>query len=154
MKPAAWSNSAYLIAGLALYQVPAIAIFTALLGVFSFMAHHRGVKWWAADWAGMYLVFSAIALHHCGISPWLAIIPAGIGFRYGVGNYIAFGIVWVLAMASAQYAGISIIIPAIIFAAALACQINAGRHGSARYNILHSAWHILAAIAIYLIVRG
>lgn len=152
MKPDAWSNLAYFVAGLALYQTPAIAVFMALLAAASFMGHHRGGAWWAADWAAMYLVFSAIALSHCGMSPWLALIPAALGYKYGVERYAAFGVLWILSMASAQYAGIQIAVPALIFAAGLACQLSAGSHGPGpRYQILHSTWHFATAAGIYLI---
>jgi hypothetical protein len=147
-----WSNIAYVIAGLLLWETPFISMSMIALGITSALAHAKGGWYWKLDWASMWLVFSAIALHPFGLS-YLAVIFALIGYKYGVDNYIAFSFVWALSVLSAHLSGVPVLFPVTIFAVALVSQLYAeSEYGTKTYEIYHSIWHVLTAIAIYLLV--
>jgi hypothetical protein len=147
-----WSNIAYVIAGLLLWETPFIAMSMIALGITSALAHAKGGWYWKLDWASMWLVFSAIALHPFGLS-YLAVIFALIGYKYGVDNYIAFSFVWALSVLSAHLSGVDVLLPVVIFAITLIRQRYAERNfNTTTYEIYHSIWHVLTAIAIYLLV--
>lgn len=147
-----WSNIVYVIAGILLWETPFIALSMIVLGITSALAHLKGGWYWKLDWASMWLVFSAIALHPVGLSP-LAVIFALIGYKYGLDNYIAFSFVWAWAVLSAHLSGVPVLLPIGIFSVALGFQLYAEANwGTKTYEICHSVWHILTAIAIYLLV--
>jgi hypothetical protein len=156
VKPDDLSNISYLIGGLYLLvnftPVPGIAMI--LLAIGSYLAHVHGGKWWAWDWAMMYGCFSAIALHNLGLSPLLFIPFAYLGYKYGVDEYLAFAILFVVSVVSAYLAGVAIWLPLGLFAVAFAFQRYAeasGDHNSSRYQLFHSLWHVVTMPAIVLL---
>jgi hypothetical protein len=147
-----WSNIAYVIAGLLLWETPFISMSMIALGITSALAHAKGGWYWKLDWSAMFGTFGAIALHPFGLS-YLAVIFALIGYKYGVDNYIAFSFVWALSVLSAHLSGVPVLFPITIFAVALVSQLYAeSEYGTTTYEIYHSIWHVLTAIAIYLLV--
>ena len=157
MKPDDWSNIAYLLGGIYLLLnfslVPGIAMILLALG--SYVAHVRGGKWWVADWVGMYLTFSAVAIHNLELS-WLWLITvAGIAYKWGTENYFLFAGFVFAGILSAYLAGVAIWLPLVLFGVGLACQRYAeaaGNHNSTRYQIFHSIWHFITAVAIVLLI--
>lgn len=157
MKPDDWSNIAYLLGGFYLLlnfsPVPGIALILLALG--SYLAHVHGGKWWTADWVGMYLTFSAVAIHNFGLS-WLWLIPvAGVAYKWGTENYFLFAGFVFAGILSAFLAGVAIWLPLILFAVGFACQRYAEAaedHNSLRYQIFHSLWHPITMVAIVLLV--
>jgi hypothetical protein len=147
-----WSNIAYVIAGLLLWETPFIAMSMIALGITSALAHAKGGWYWKLDWSAMFGTFGAIALHPFGLS-YLAVIFALIGYKYGVDNYIAFSFVWALSVLFAHLSGVDVLLPVVIFAITLIRQRYAERNfNTTTYEIYHSIWHVLTAIAIYLLV--
>jgi hypothetical protein len=147
-----WSNIAYVIAGLLLWETPFISMSMIALGITSALAHAKGGWYWKLDWSAMFGTFGAIALHPFGLS-YLAVIFALIGYKYGVDNYIAFSFVWALSVLSAHLSGVDVLLPVVIFAITLIRQRYAERNfNTTTYEIYHSIWHVLTAIAIYLLV--
>lgn len=155
VRPDDWSNVAYVIGAACLYQTPALALAMIFLGFTSFMAHWKGGNWWAWDWSGMWLVFSAVTLHNFGLSPLLSIPIGYLGYKYGVDEYMTFGGLFVVTVVSAFLAGVAILLPLGLFAVAFAFQRYAeaaGNHNSTRYQIFHSIWHLITAVAIVLLI--
>jgi hypothetical protein len=154
MKPDDWSNIAYIIAGFALAvqgaYVPAFGLI--FLGITSYVAHVKGGDWWFYDWAGMYLAMVGIFLYNIGhpLYFWLVGLPIVLAtLRYRFDSYTLTGAMWCAVVASAYLTGISVTIPVIIFAIALALrQLGEVRN----YQFNHSAWHVLTAIGFYLLV--
>ena len=148
-----WSNIAYVIAGLLLWDNPVICISMIALGASSAMAHWKGGFWWRMDWATMYLSFGAICLHNFGIPPLLSVNLGALGGTFGYDNYYLFGTLFAVTILSAYLIGISVIIPLALFALALAFQRYAESHmGTKTYEIYHSLWHVLTATSMYLLV--
>jgi hypothetical protein len=157
IQPDDWSNFAYLLGGFYLLMefapVPGIALI--LLAIGSYLAHVHGGKWWIADWAAMYLTFSAVTIHNLELS-WLWLIPvAGVAYKWGTENYVLFATFFLASVISAHVAGLAIIPSLLLFGAGFACQRYAEAaqdHNSKRYQLLHPTWHILTMIAIVLLV--
>jgi len=153
VRPDDWSNIAYVIGAGFLYQTPALTLAMLFLGFTSFMAHWKGGTWWAWDWAGMFGVFSAIALHNFGLSPFFAIPIAYLGYKYAVEEYMVFAGVFVVSVVSAVLAGVAIWLSLALFVGAFGFQRYAeaaGDHNGVRYQIFHSLWHTVTTLAIVL----
>ena len=145
----AWSNIAYVIAGIALAvhgdYVPALGL--TFLGIASYTGHTYGGKWWYLDWAGMYVAMIAIISHNIGLPLifWLVALPAVLlTLRYRFDSLTLTGALWCACVGTAYLCGLPIVIPVIIFAIALGFR----QYG----HIGHDVWHILTATGFYLLV--
>jgi hypothetical protein len=150
-----WTNIAYAIAGLVAWQIDITFAFT-VLAVTSFMGHWKGGKWWLADWAGMYVAFSAIILHNLGwagaIFPLIPILFY-ITFKYlNQNNYILIGVFWLVATFTAFMTGVPIVLPLIIFGLALLIRQQAPEMEDKYYNLCHGTWHVLTAAGMLFLI--
>jgi hypothetical protein len=150
-----WTNVAYLIAGLIAWQIDIAFAFT-VLAVTSFMGHWKGGKWWIADWAGMYVAFSAIILHNLGwVGPIFVLAPILLYLTLNYlreAQYLLIGLLWLMSMFIAFTAGVPIVLPLIIFGLALLIRQQAPEMEDKYYNLCHGTWHILTAIGMLLLI--
>jgi uncharacterized membrane protein YuzA (DUF378 family) len=150
-----WTNIAYVIAGLAAWQIDITFAFI-LLGFTSFMGHWKGGKWWIADWAGMYTAFIAIILHNFElIGPIFVLAPIifYITFKYLDDTYyFLVGVLWFISIFVAVLIGINAIPSIIMFALALLIRQQAPEMEDKYYNLCHGTWHMLTAIGMLLLV--
>ena len=150
-----WTNVAYLIAGLIAWQIDITFAFI-VLALSSFMGHWKGGKWWIADWAGMYVSFSAILLHNIGwgwaIFP-LVPISFYITFKYLDDSlYFLIGTLWIVATFTAFIVGVPILPSVIIFGLALLIRQQAPKMEDKYYNLCHGVWHVMTATGMLLLI--
>jgi hypothetical protein len=152
------SNFAYAMVGVAsLILLNSLTLFLGfiILAFTSRMGHWKGGKWWIADWIGMYVAFLAIILFNLGVSlAWWFIAPlvALWAWYYHTDSFIRIGAFGAVAIISAYFAFINIVPSIILFAIAFAVRQSAPSMENKYYNITHSIWHILTALAMFFLV--
>lgn len=151
-----WSNAVFPIAGAASGSLEIFFAFL-LLGITSFIAHWKRGDWWEADWAGMYIAFTAIILVNFGVGMFIfPLTPFIIWLTYTKleeSTYFFIGTLWIVSVFSAYVAGTAFLPALVAFALAYYLrqrQPNIDRPG---YNLFHSLWHVFAAIGMYLLVK-
>lgn len=152
-----WTNIAYVLAGLAAWQIDITFAFI-LLGMTSFMGHWKGEEWWLADWAGMYIAFGAIILHNLGwVGPIFILSPIILysTLKYlREAQYFLIGILWLIATFTAFLAGVPVLPSIIIFGLALWIRQQAPEMEDKNYNLCHGTWHVLTAIGMLLLIKS
>lgn len=157
-QPHVWSNTAYAIAGIAsLILLKSAVLFAGfmILAFTSWMGHWKGGKWWIGDWMGMYVAFSAIILFNLGVSlAWWFIAPlvALWAWFYHKETFLRIGITGGFAVITAYFSFVNIIPSIILFAVAFAIRQSAPNMNDKYYNLCHSLWHLLTAVAMFLLV--
>lgn len=150
-----WSNGAFIIAAIVLavkgHFLPATGLF--VLGVSSWIGHLKGGKWWLLDWAGMYVSFLSIIAYHLDIPYtwviWPFVIWATIRFRFE--SIPMIGILLSVSLLLAYHAETYYLLSIVYFFLALMFRKMTNDYDE-EYNIFHSAWHVLAAIAYVALV--
>lgn len=150
-----WSNAVFPVAGIATGS-PELFFAFLLLGIGSFVAHWKGGDWWEADWAGMYIAFTAIILHNFGIEYLIFLLAPFILWltytKLEESTYLYLGTLWIVSMFSAYVAGTAFVPALVAFALAYYLRQRQPEMDQPGYNLFHSLWHVFAAVGMYLLV--
>lgn len=150
-----WSNIVYVMAGAATGSIELFFAFF-LLGASSFVAHWKGGDWWEADWAGMYIAFTAIILFNFGVGMWIfPLTPLIIWLTYTKleeSTYLYIGTLFIISMFS-SYVAATAFLPALgAFTLAYYLRQRQPEIDKPGYNLFHSFWHVFSAIGMYFLV--